>query len=112
MSCVLQLTVILSADVVSFGAQNVSSGMLVASTLAPWGTIERSRGTWEHKKGDLGIKAWISVDSGWTSGPHFDCFWQLLEQQMCFLFCVLQLTFLMIPGSESGCLGMRIEHWF
>ena len=43
------------ADVVSFGAQNMSFAMLVAPNLAPWRTIERFRGTWEHKKGDLGV---------------------------------------------------------
>ena len=53
-----------SSDVVSFGAQNIPFGMPVASTLAPWGTIERSRGTSKHKKGDLEVQAWISVDFG------------------------------------------------
>ena len=56
-SRVLQCTVIWGADVVSFGAENVSFGMLVASILASWGIIERSRGTSEHKKGDLGVQA-------------------------------------------------------
>ena len=37
MSRVLRLAVILRGDVVSFGAQNVSFGMPVASALAPWG---------------------------------------------------------------------------
>ena len=64
MSRVLQFTLLFSADVVSFGTWNVSFGMLVASTLASWGAIERSRGTLEHKKGDLGVLAWISVDFG------------------------------------------------
>ena len=30
------------------------------SSLAPWGTMGRSRGTWEQKKGDLGIQAWMT----------------------------------------------------
>ena len=43
MSCVaLPFTMILGAEVVNFGPQNVSFGMLAASTLAPWGIIERS----------------------------------------------------------------------
>ena len=49
---VLQFMVISGADVVSFGTQKMLFGMLVASTLAPW---ERSRDTWEHKIGDLGV---------------------------------------------------------
>ena len=57
-----QFTVIWGADLVSFGAQNVSFGMPFASTLAPCGIIERSRGTWEHKKGDFAVQAWITVD--------------------------------------------------
>ena len=43
-----------------FGAQNLSFGMPGASTLAPWGTMERSRGTWGFKKGDLGAQAWMT----------------------------------------------------
>ena len=53
-SRVLQLTVISGADGVSFGTQNVLFGMFFAPALAFWGTIERSRGTWEHKKGYFG----------------------------------------------------------
>ena len=40
--------------------RNVLFGMLVASTLAPWGTIKPSRRTSEHEKGDLGVQTWIS----------------------------------------------------
>ena len=58
------LRVISGADGVSIGTQNVSFGMPVAPTLAPWGTIERSRGLLEHKNGDVGMQAWISVDCG------------------------------------------------
>ena len=61
MSRLLQFTVIWSGDVVSFGTQNVSFGILVASLLVPLGTIERFNVTSEHKKGDLGMQAWISV---------------------------------------------------
>ena len=63
LSRVLQSTVIFGTDVVSFGTRNVSFGRLVEFNLAPLGTIERSR-TWEHKKGDLGVQAWISIDLG------------------------------------------------
>ena len=64
MSRVFQFAMILGADAVSFGAQDVSFGMLAASTLAPCGIIERSRGTSEHAKGDLGVSAEISVEFG------------------------------------------------
>ena len=74
MSRVLQFTVNWGADAVSCGAQNVSFEMPVASTLAPCGIIERSRGTWEHKKGDFAIQAWTPVAFGWISGPYFDSF--------------------------------------
>ena len=57
---------------VSFGGQNMSFGMLVAYTSAAWGTVERSRGTSEHKNGDLGVQAWISFDFERISGPHFE----------------------------------------
>ena len=70
--CVLHFTVIFGADVVSFGSPNVSFGMPVASTLAPCGIIERSRRTWEHKKGDFAVQAWTSPGFGWVSVQHFD----------------------------------------
>ena len=65
MSRVLQFTVIWDADVISFGVQNVSCGMLVTSTLTHFGNFgsARFRGTLEQKKGDLGFQAWISIVS-------------------------------------------------
>ena len=42
--------------------------------VAPWETMGRSRGTWEHKKGDLGVQAWVFIDFGLISGAHFDSF--------------------------------------
>ena len=70
------------ADVVKFGAQNVSFGMLVASTLVPRGTIERFRGTWEHKKGDLGV--WISIDLGGCRDRHLKFFANVGRQTVFF----------------------------
>ena len=67
----VQIGVILETDTVTFGTQNLSFGRRGASTLAPWGTMGRSRDTWEHKKGDLGVQAWIFIDFGTISGPHF-----------------------------------------
>ena len=71
-SRVFQFPVILGTDVVSFGPENVSFGTLVASALATWGTIERSQGTSEHKKGDLGVLTWIFIDLGSISGSNFE----------------------------------------
>ena len=79
LSCVLQSTVIFGADAVSFGAQSAPFGMLVASNLTPWGTIERFRWTRERKKRDLGAQVWISVDLGSISRPPFESFWPTLE---------------------------------
>ena len=74
---VLQFSVIWSADVVSFGVQDVSLGMPDASTLAPW----------EHKKGVVG-EAWISIDFERISGPHFESLLVTLEPHMCFFSCL------------------------
>ena len=79
-----QITLILETDIVTFGVQNQSFGMLGASTLAPWGTMGRSRGTWGLRKGDFGVQALIFIDFGLISGPHFDCFSGPLEQNWCF----------------------------
>ena len=55
-SRVRQFTVIFGADVVSSSVPKVSFGILVAVNLTTWGTIERFRRTWEHKKGDHGLQ--------------------------------------------------------
>ena len=79
MSLYLHIIVILERDTVSFGAQDLSFGRPGASTLAPWGTMGRSRGTWEHKKGHFGVHAWIFIDFGWILGPHFESFSGIFE---------------------------------
>ena len=56
--------------VVSFGAQHVSFGTRVASNLMPWGAIGRFRGTWEHKKGDLGVQVEFLPISGGFRDRH------------------------------------------
>ena len=89
MSGVLQFTVIWGADVVSFGAQNVSFGMLVAPNLAPWGPSSDAGGLGSTRKEALGFQASISIDFGGISEPPFGSFWPTLEQQLCFYACVL-----------------------
>ena len=71
------------------------------------GTIKRSRGTSEHKKGDLRVQVWISIQLGWNWGAHFESFWPLSEQHMCFLLCVFTGHVFKIPGFPSGCLGLQ-----
>ena len=95
MSLVSPSTVISGADGVSLSAQIVSFDMPVAPTSAPLGTIGRFSGTWEHKKGDSGIQAWISVDFGSISGPHFGSVWRTLEQHASCLSCLF-------PGHVLG----------
>ena len=85
---IFQITLILETDIVTFGAQNQSFGMLCASTLAPWGTMGRSRGTWGLKKGDLGVQAWIFIDFCLISGPHFESFSGPLDQNWCLFSCL------------------------
>ena len=83
-----QITLIWETDIVIFGIQNQSFGMPGASTLAPWGTMGRSRGTWGLKKEDLGVQAWIFNDFGLISGPHFGSFSDPLDQNRCFFSCL------------------------
>ena len=97
MSRVLQFTMTLGVDVVSFGGQSI----LIASTLAPRGIVERPRDTLEHKKGG------ISVDFGWISGPPFESVRPTLEQEMCFLSCVFTGHIFWRFRSESGCLRLQ-----
>ena len=67
---------------------NMSFGMLAASTLPPWGTIERSRGTSDHKSRDLGVQAWISADFGWIARSHFQRVLTTFGTDKVFLLCV------------------------
>ena len=62
--------VILRADVFHSAAQNMSFGMPVASTLAPAGSIERSRGTWEHERMEtLGARlGFLTILGGFRDG--------------------------------------------
>ena len=50
----------LGADVVKFGAQNVSFGMLVAPNLAPWGPSSDAGGLGSTRKETLGFQAWMT----------------------------------------------------
>ena len=54
LSCASIFMMVLGADVVSFGAQGVIWHAICVH-FAPWGSIERSKGTWEHENGDLGF---------------------------------------------------------
>ena len=75
-------------DDVSLGGQNMLFGMLVASNLAPWGTIDRFRGTWEHKKEDLGV-AGMDFCRFWDD--FGTAIWELLGNfgiQLCLFSCV------------------------
>ena len=83
-----QITLILETDIVTFGVQNQSFGMLGASTLAPWGTMGRSRGTWGLRKRDFGVQAWIFIDFGSISGPHFGSFLGTLDKIKCLCSCL------------------------
>ena len=87
-SRVFQFTVNWGADVVKFGAQSVSFGMLVAPNLAPWGPSRDAGGLGSTRKEIFGVQAWISIDFGRISGSPFACFWHILAQQLCFLACV------------------------
>ena len=80
-------------DVIKFGAQNVSFGMLVAPNLAPWGPSSDAGGLGSRRKAALGFQACISIDFGRISGPPFGR--------------VCRSGFLKILGSESGCLGLQ-----
>ena len=78
------------ADVVKFGAQNVSFGMLVASNLAPWGPSSDA--------GGLGSRPWgsrlgfLAIWEGFR-GRHLDVFGQLWNNNCVFWHACLQVTF-------------------
>ena len=99
-----QFSVIWGADVVSFGVENVRFGMLVASTSAPWATIERSWRTSAAQERRL-----------WDPGLDFYRFWVDFETAFSKLLPTFETEnvffvmrdYLMISGSASGCLGLQ-----
>ena len=82
------------ADVVKFGAQNVSFSMLVASNLAPWGPSSDAGGLGSTRKETLGFQAWISIDFELISAVHFESFSGPLDQNRYFVHACCQVTFL------------------
>ena len=69
MSRVLQFAVIWGEDVVSFAVLVPKTCHL--ANLASWEAIGRFRGTWEQKKGDLGVPGLGFCRFGGISGPPF-----------------------------------------
>ena len=76
------------SDGFSIDVHNLSFGMLVAPTLAPWGPSRDAGGLGSTRKEIFGVQAWISIDFGRISEPPFGRFWPTLAQQLCFLACV------------------------
>ena len=75
------------------------------STLAPWGTMGRSRDSWEDTKGHLGVQTWIFIDFWWISGPHFESFSGTLNQNRCLFSCLF-------PGHFSKRFwGLNLDVW-
>ena len=89
----------------------VSFGMLGASTLASWGTLGRS---WDDP-GTLGSTRKDTVRSrlGFyrflndLGDPFREIFGYIWTENMIFSYLFPGLLFLMILGSESGCLGLE-----
>ena len=96
------------ADIVKFGAQNVSFGMLVAPNLAPWGPSSDAGGLGSTRKETLGFQAWISID---FRGDFGAAIWEFLANfgttVVFFGMRACWSRFLEILGSESGCLGLQ-----
>ena len=59
------------AEVVKFGAQNVSFGMLVAPNLAPWGPSSDAGGLGSTQKETLGVQAKDFGAAIWTFLANF-----------------------------------------
>ena len=67
--------------------------MLGGSTLASWGTLGRSWGIGEHKKGHFEVQAWIFIDFWCILGLHFERFAGALDQQCVFCYACFQAYF-------------------
>ena len=67
----------------------------------------RSWDTWEQKKGDLGVQAWICIDLGSILFTSLEAFCAPWTKIGVFVHACFQVTFLMIFRSESGRLGFQ-----
>ena len=101
------------ARMLSF-AENVLLGMLFAFTLAPWGTIERSRGPSAHKKGDVGVQAWILSILGEFPNRIWGVVGDLWINKCVFCYSCLQVTFFndfgvcfTVSGLQNQAFGVR-----
>ena len=79
-------------DIVIVGAKPVI-WQACCLTFACWGTLGRSRGTLEHKKGDLGVQAWVFIDFRSISGPCFENFLGTFDENSCLLFMLVSRSF-------------------
>jgi hypothetical protein len=56
-------------------------------------------------EGHLGVQAWIFIDFGWISGPHFESFSGTLDQNRYFFSCLF-------PGDFfKRFWGMNLDFW-
>ena len=93
----LQIIMIEQTSLVSSVAQNVSFGMLGASTLPPWVTMGRPRSMWEHGKETLGSRLGlesIRVDFATLDHMVFSVVFDALEQRICICTCLIPDSFL------------------
>ena len=80
--------------------------MLGASTLGFWQTLGRSWDAREHKKGHFEAQAWIFIDFRGSRDSILRVCWVLWNKKVYFVMLVYKFLFVMIFGSESGCLGL------
>ena len=88
-----------------FWFPSLSFGKPGASTLAPWGTMGAIQGDLGIHEGHLGVQAWIFIDFGWISGPHFESFSGTLDQNRYLFSCLF-------PGDLfKRFWGMNLDFW-
>ena len=71
----------------------------------PGTILERSWDIGGHKEGACGVQAWIFIDFGWISGPHFDSFSGTLDQNRYLFSCLFPGDFL------KRFWGMNLDFW-
>ena len=107
MSRILQFLVIWGADVVSFGAQNMSCGMPVVSTLTPWRQSNDPRELGSTRRRTLGSGLGFLLI---LNGIRDRILIAFVKNQAAsvFLLCFFPSSrCLMISGSESGRLRLQ-----
>ena len=103
----------MGSNIVLLGCPNPRFGRRGAPTLGSGGTVGRSRGIWEHKKGHFGVQAWIFIDLSWIPACHCESISGISGVKL-FVFSMLdsESLFSRLLGLNPGVCSLKRKNWY